>query len=119
MITGATPGVGLQARRRLAHGGANIVMVWRNLKRAAAIRSATRDRWDVPIGIVIANFSRPDDVRSAADQVLTRRPAINVLIHCIGLHSTTPSLGDIREDGYRTRNRSKAGLDRPPPAKGV
>jgi NAD(P)-dependent dehydrogenase (short-subunit alcohol dehydrogenase family) len=88
VITGATSGVGLESLKRLAQGGATIVMVCRNLEKAKALRDATVSAWHVPVDIVIADFSRLADVRKAADFILEKYPRIDVLINCAGLHST-------------------------------
>jgi NAD(P)-dependent dehydrogenase (short-subunit alcohol dehydrogenase family) len=88
VITGATSGVGLEASKRLAEGGAHIVMVCRNKQKAERISAELRSAWKVPIDIVIADFSRLEDVSKAADQILKTYPRIDVLINSAGLHST-------------------------------
>jgi NAD(P)-dependent dehydrogenase (short-subunit alcohol dehydrogenase family) len=88
VITGATSGVGLEASKRLAEGGARIVMVCRNKQKAERISAELRSAWKVPIDIVIADFSRLEDVSKAADQILKTYPRIDVLINSAGLHST-------------------------------
>ena len=88
VIVGATSGVGLEASRRLAQGGAHIVMVCRNRQKAELISSEIRSKWNVPVDVIIADFSRLDDVRNAADMILKTYPKIDVLINSAGLHST-------------------------------
>jgi len=89
IITGSTSGVGLEAARRLAEGGAHIVMVCRNKAKADAVKSELTTAWKVVVDIIIADFSRLEDVRKAADIVLLTYPKINILINSAGLHSTT------------------------------
>lgn len=88
VITGATSGVGLEASKRLAEGGAHIVMVCRNREKAELIRTELQAAYKVPVDIVTADFSDLDQVRRAADQILNAYPRIDVLINSAGLHST-------------------------------
>ncbi len=88
IISGATSGVGLEAARRLAEGGAHIVMVCRNKNKADVVREELTSAQHVPVDIIIADFSRLEDVRSAAARILAVYPKIDVLINSAGLHST-------------------------------
>ncbi|MHB0897409.1 MAG: SDR family oxidoreductase [Spirochaetales bacterium] len=89
VITGSTSGVGLQAARRFAKGGADIIMVCRDKAKADAIRAEIVASWGVNVGIVVADFSDLSQVRKAAAEILERCPRIDVLINSAGLHSTT------------------------------
>jgi NAD(P)-dependent dehydrogenase (short-subunit alcohol dehydrogenase family) len=88
VITGATSGVGLEASKRLAEGGAHIVMVCRNREKAELICTELQAAYKVPIDIVTADFSDLDQVHRAADVILRTYPRIDVLINSAGLHST-------------------------------
>ncbi len=88
VVTGATAGVGLAAAKQLAKGGAHIVMVCRNLEKAESISKEIRSAYNVPVDIVIADFSRLDEVRKAAAVIKNNYPKIDVLINNAGLHST-------------------------------
>ena len=88
VITGATSGVGLEASKRLAKGGAHIVMVCRNMEKAERISSEIKSEWHVPVDIIVADFSRLDEVRHAAALIIERYPKIDVLINSAGIHST-------------------------------
>jgi retinol dehydrogenase 13 len=88
VITGATSGVGLEALKRLAMGGAHIVMVCRNREKAERISRETKVQWNVPVDIIIADFSCLDEVRNAAALILKNYPIIDVLINGAGIHST-------------------------------
>ena len=88
VITGSTSGVGLQAQMRLAQGGAHIVMVCRNPQKAEFVRAETMEKYQVPVDVVLADFSRLEDVRRAAASILENYPHIDVLINCAGMHST-------------------------------
>jgi len=99
IISGATSGVGLEAARRLAEGGAYIVMVCRNKNKADAVRAELMSAWQVSVDIIIADFSRLEDVRSAAARILAAYPKIDVLINSAGLHSTKRTY---TPDGFET-----------------
>lgn len=88
VVTGATSGVGLEAVRALAKGGASIVMVVRNLAKGEEVKKELVERFGGSVDIVVADFSRLEDVRNAAKQVLASTNKIDVLINCAGLHST-------------------------------
>lgn len=88
VITGATSGVGLEALKRLARGGAHIVMVCRNPDKAERISREIKSEWNVPVDIVTADFSSLDEVRNAAALIIKNYPKIDVLINSAGIHST-------------------------------
>ncbi|MDZ7838440.1 MAG: SDR family NAD(P)-dependent oxidoreductase [Actinomycetota bacterium] len=90
VITGTTSGVGLETAKRLARGGAHIVMVCRNMEKAKSVKKEIGPKYNVPIDIVIADFSHLDEVRKAADAILNKYISIDVLINNAGLHSTVP-----------------------------
>ena len=92
VITGSTSGVGLQAARRLARAGADIVMVCRDRGKAEAIAGELAAACGVRVDIVVADFSDLAQVRAAASEILGRCPRIDVLINSAGLHSTTRKL---------------------------
>ncbi|MDP3177619.1 MAG: SDR family NAD(P)-dependent oxidoreductase, partial [Spirochaetaceae bacterium] len=60
VVTGATSGVGLAAARRLAAGGADLVLVARNSEKARAVREAIVQASGVRVDIVPADFSDLD-----------------------------------------------------------
>jgi NAD(P)-dependent dehydrogenase (short-subunit alcohol dehydrogenase family) len=88
VVSGSTSGVGLATVRRLARGGAHIVMVCRNREKAEGVRREIVAAHRVPVDIVIADFSDLDTVRAAAGTLLAGYPRIDVLINSVGLHST-------------------------------
>lgn len=91
VITGATSGVGLEAAKRLAQGGAYLVMICRNRKKAEDIGKKIRNDYNVPADIIIADFSRLKEVRAAAAVILKNYKKIDVLINNSGIHSTVPA----------------------------
>jgi NAD(P)-dependent dehydrogenase (short-subunit alcohol dehydrogenase family) len=99
IITGATSGVGYHAARRLAQGGANLVLVCRNREKAVTVRQELAHQYGVDIDIVKADFSHLEDVRRAAETVLTDHPHIDVLINNAGIHTTRRT---VTEHGIET-----------------
>jgi retinol dehydrogenase-13 len=88
IVSGSTSGVGLAAVRRLARGGAHIVMLCRNHEKAEGVRRELQAQYAVPVDIVLADFSNLESVRTAAGTLLAAYPRIHVLINSVGLLST-------------------------------
>lgn len=99
IITGATSGVGYQAARCLAQGGAHLVIVCRNGEKAARVQEDLKHEYDTQIDVVLADFSRLRDVREAARTLLANYPRVHVLINNAGVHYTKRTL---TEDGFET-----------------
>jgi NAD(P)-dependent dehydrogenase (short-subunit alcohol dehydrogenase family) len=92
VIAGATSGVGLEAARMLAKGGADLVLVARNRDKAAALQAQLEQEHHVAVDVVTADFDRLDDVREAALRIRNAHPAIDVLINSAGLYCTRRQL---------------------------
>ncbi len=88
VVSGATSGVGLEAVRRLARGGADLVLVCRNREKAEAVKAELVKAHGVKVDVVVADFSRLDDVRQAAEILRGGYERVDVLINSAGLHST-------------------------------
>ena len=88
VISGATSGVGLAAARRIARGGADILVIARNSQKAEELRSLIKAESSVSVDVVIADFADLDEVRSAAGMILERCPKIHLLINSAGVFST-------------------------------
>lgn len=97
VISGSTSGVGYEALKALAHAGADIIMVCRNKDKAEAIKKDIETRYDVSIDYFIADFSDLDQVRLAAESILSKYSKIDVLINSAGIHSTKKLYN---KDGY-------------------
>ncbi len=91
VVTGSTSGVGLAAVRRLARGGADIVMVCRDRTKADAVAGELAAAGSARPRIVIADFCDLPSVRAAAAALADTCPRIDVLINSAGIHSTTRS----------------------------
>lgn len=99
VITGATSGVGYQTAKRLAQGGAHLVLVCRNYDKASGVKQELENAYHTPVDVITADFSRLADVRKAAAEILANYPRVNVLINNIGIHNTRRTL---TEDGIET-----------------
>jgi len=97
IITGATSGVGYHAARRLAEGGATLVLVCRNGEKAENLRKELFQTYASKAEVVLADFSKLSDVRKAAEFILGKYQRIDVLINNAGLHRTTRIL---TEEGF-------------------
>jgi NAD(P)-dependent dehydrogenase (short-subunit alcohol dehydrogenase family) len=89
VVAGSTSGVGLAAVRRLARGGADIVMVCRNRAKAEPIRDELAGKHGIRADVVTADFRDLESVRAVSGVLLGTYPRIDVLINSAGIHSTT------------------------------
>ena len=96
IITGATSGVGLAAARRIAQGGADLILVNRNPDKANSVKKEIQNNYGVKVDLVMADFSNLNQVRNAAKLILEKNPHIDILINNAGLHNTGR---EINEDG--------------------
>lgn len=96
VITGATSGVGYHTAKRLAQGGADIVMVCRNEQKASTVQKELQ-QYPVHVDVVQADFSKLPDVRKAAETINNRYPKLDVLINNAGVHHTHRTLS---KDGF-------------------
>ena len=62
VITGANSGVGYQAAKRLAKGGAHIVMVCRNREKAQKVQTELKNAYGTRVDLVIADFEKLSEV---------------------------------------------------------
>jgi NAD(P)-dependent dehydrogenase (short-subunit alcohol dehydrogenase family) len=88
IITGATSGVGYQAAKRLAQGGAKLVIICRNPEKAKMVKGELEGEYTAQVDVLVADFSRLSEVRQAAGTILANYPRIDVLINNAGLHNT-------------------------------
>ncbi len=99
VITGATSGVGYQTAKRLAQGGAHLVIVCRNRDKADGVKQELENANHTPVDVIQADFSKLADVRKAAAEILANYLHIDVLINNAGIHNTRRPL---TKDGIET-----------------
>ncbi len=88
VITGATSGVGYQAAKRLAEGGAYNVLICRNSDKAMRVKNELENTYGTKVDTIQADFSKLADVRKAAIVLLENYPRIDILINNAGIHNT-------------------------------
>ena len=88
VISGATSGVGLEAAKALAAGGADLVMVARNESKAQRVKQEIEKKYSVKVDSFLADFSDLRQVEKAALAIADQYPRIDVLINSAGIHST-------------------------------
>jgi NAD(P)-dependent dehydrogenase (short-subunit alcohol dehydrogenase family) len=91
--------VGYHAAKRLAEGGARLVLVCRNAGKATQVKDELECEYQTSVRILQADFSRLADVRKTAATILEEYPRIDVLINNAGIHNTRRTL---TEDGVET-----------------
>jgi len=92
VVTGATSGVGYHAAKRLAEGGARLVLVCRNAEKGTRVKHELENEHQTSVRILQADFSRLAEVRKTAAVILEENPRIDVLINNAGIHNTRRTL---------------------------
>jgi NAD(P)-dependent dehydrogenase (short-subunit alcohol dehydrogenase family) len=92
ILTGATSGVGYHAAKRLAEGGARLVLVCRNAEKAARVKDELENEHQTSVRILQADLSHLAEVRKTAATILEEYPRIDVLINNAGIHNTRRTL---------------------------
>jgi retinol dehydrogenase-13 len=92
VVTGATSGVGYHAAKRLAKGGARLVLVCRNAEKAEQVKGELESEYQTSVHILQADFSHLAEVRKIAATILEEYTPIDVLINNAGLHNTRRTL---------------------------
>ncbi len=90
VMSGATSGLGLEAARAFVRMGASLEILARNPAKAAAVRAELSAHRGARVGVVEVDTGDLAAVRSAAEVLLQRHEAIDVLVHNAG------ALDDVR-----------------------
>lgn len=88
VVSGATSGVGYEAVKALAAGGANLVLIVRNEEKATHVKGELERKFGVNVDYFLADFSDLRQVEQVAHQIAARYKRIDVLINSAGIHST-------------------------------
>jgi NAD(P)-dependent dehydrogenase (short-subunit alcohol dehydrogenase family) len=103
LVTGATDGIGLATVRKLARGGASVLVHGRDPDKVMRVVHQTRDGGGRAEGLV-ADFSSLDGAARLAREVTDRVGALDVLINNAGIGAGPPSSGrELSQDGYELR----------------
>lgn len=93
LVTGGTMGIGAAIALALAHRGANLAIVARNLGAPAHDVKQRIEALGRRCFLIAGDMTRPDDCEGAVDQTVSEYGRLDVLIHNAG----GPSLGTIDE----------------------
>ena len=88
VVSGATSGVGYEAAKALASGGANLVLIARNKDKAVRVKDELVHNFGVKVDYFLADFSDLKQVEQVAHQIADQYKHIDVLINSAGIHST-------------------------------
>lgn len=88
VITGATSGIGYETAKRLAVGGAQLVLVCRNKEKGVRVQREIEQAPHNKVEIILADFEKLAEVNRAADEIASRYPRINLVINNAGIHNT-------------------------------
>jgi NAD(P)-dependent dehydrogenase (short-subunit alcohol dehydrogenase family) len=106
LITGSTDGVGKVVARRLAKGGARVLLHGRNRDKGEAVLREIRERAGVDsIEFYLADLASLDDVRRLAAAVTDKHDWLHVLINNagIGFGPREAMRREVSRDGYELR----------------
>jgi NAD(P)-dependent dehydrogenase (short-subunit alcohol dehydrogenase family) len=85
VVTGSTRGIGRATAESLARLGAKVVLVCRRPSEGAKLAKEITGASAEPPAVVTADLSSQSSIRSAADEVRTRFPALHVLVNNAGV----------------------------------
>ena len=91
LVCGASQGIGRAVALELALLGAGVTLFGRNLESLEQVRRALATKPDQAHHVLVADFSRPEEVKSAIDKHLAATGAINILINNTGGPSPGPA----------------------------
>jgi short-subunit dehydrogenase len=89
LVTGASAGIGRTFAERLAARGYGLVLVARDRERLEMLGAALAERHAVPVEVVQADLTRPEDVERVASR-LRSAPDIDVLVNNAGFGTSGP-----------------------------
>jgi NAD(P)-dependent dehydrogenase (short-subunit alcohol dehydrogenase family) len=85
VITGTTSGIGYEAAKRVAQGGAHLVMLNRNPAKSSQVQAELAAEFGVKVDTFIADFQKLAEVQQAALEIREKYPRIHVLINNAGV----------------------------------
>ena len=85
VMSGTTSGIGYETAKRLAQGGAQLVMICRNEDKANKVRQELITDYDAEVDVVIADFQKLAEVKKAGLAIREKYPNIHVLINNAGV----------------------------------
>ncbi len=90
LVTGSTDGIGKATAEVLATGGAEVILHGRSEKKAIRVqRELEKKTGGTRPDLVIADFSRQDQIRRMATDILSRYSRLDVLVNDAGTYQMT------------------------------
>ena len=94
VITGATSGIGLEATKKYASKGANILTINRDEKKSKELCKMLKNKYKTNCSYIIADFSKLSDVHKVGKKLKNLKRNIDVLIHNAGVYLTKKTITD-------------------------
>jgi len=89
LVTGSTDGIGKATATVLANGGADVILHGRNEKKGKEVQHELETISGVHPELVIADYSRQDQIRIMAADLIARYSRLDVLINNAGTYEKT------------------------------
>lgn len=91
LVTGSTDGIGRAAAAELLRGGAEVILHGRDERKGKKVQRELEGVAGVSRrpDLVIADFSRQDQIRSMAEDIISRYPRLDVLVNDAGTYQKT------------------------------
>jgi len=97
LVTGSTDGIGKATAAGLASGGAEVILHGRNEKKGKKVqRELTQTAGGGRPDLIIADYSRPDQIRRMATDLISRYSRLDVLVNDAGTYQKSRH---VTEDG--------------------
>lgn len=95
LVSGGTAGIGKETVRGLARAGFSVFFVGRDPRKCEnVVRELRADTGNPDITAIVADLSRPDEIRRAADEFRAHQTRLDVLVNNVGaifdVRRTTP-----------------------------
>lgn len=99
LVTGSTDGLGREVARRLAAGGAHVIVHGRNTERGQALVKEIEDTGGSAT-FHAADFASLDEVRTLAETILREYDRLDVLVNNAGIWLNRPAERRLSADGH-------------------
>ena len=83
-VCGSTQGMGLAIARQLANQGAEVVLLARNPEKLKEVVNSLSTEAGQSHRILVADFSRPAELKNAVEQHLEQHPQVHILVNNTG-----------------------------------
>ncbi|NEN22099.1 SDR family oxidoreductase [Cryomorpha ignava] len=84
LVSGSTQGIGKATAEELAKMGAKVILLARNEEKLKSAVNDLKAIADAGHDYIVADFSNPEEVKSAVEKMLVRHPQINILVNNTG-----------------------------------